>query len=312
MMLSPLRSSLAALCMLVALTGCRIPQSAPKSTLIEQPATQVAPFEKIKDTDTKALLALADAICPGAARVDPPESMGPPRVVCGVCPAGSDDEGSEGDVWLSAAFVGDLRGDRSRVALVDLDGCASHAANYGGSALVEQVDGRWGKVVYSIGQRVSGCDPVMYQGAGMFLCSIHDMHQGYATEAWWLLQITAQGSRELFGVSMGCNEGGCPQAREACWETTSATIADADGDGQDDLVWTGVVTMSSLKGGIGEDVLDECPEQAQVPYDVEKVEVARVMTRRGDKLVEVPAASIKDAKLRARIEALAQVPEPEL
>jgi hypothetical protein len=26
----------------------------------------------------------------------------------------------------------------------------------------------------------------------------------------------------------------------------------------------------------------------------------------------VPAASIKDAKLRARIEALAQVPEPEL
>jgi hypothetical protein len=267
------------------------------------------PFEVVSAKRSPEVLAkLAEAICPGKVIVGD-GSVGAAPARCPVCPEGSEEMGEDG-VAFHYALVGDLRGDGKKVALLDSAGCESMAAREGGSFVLEQDGEVWRKVAYNAVDRVEGCEPVMFRGAGMLLCEDGMMRQGYQLESWGLSQLVGNKLELLSGgVNAECNLGGCPRAREACWETASAKIADGDGDGQDDLVWTGKVTVSTLKGGISDTILEECPERDDVPYNVEVLEVAQVLIKQGDALVAAPAVSIKDAALRTRVEAFAKAPQ---
>ncbi len=287
----------------VSLLGCGGVKGG-EERLTERETKVVAPvgIEQLDASRGEELAAMGEAICPG--KVGRGEGG---EVRCEICPAGTETEG-EGEQSLAVGFVGDLRGDGTRVALVDGDGCASHAGGYGGTYLLEQDGAGWRRAAYLGAQRVLGCDPVRFRGSASLLCSQADMHMGLQYESVDILQVRGQDVELMSVMGFECNVGGCPTARESCWEGEETTIKDVDGDGQDDVVWVGRVTTSSLKGGIDESVLEECPDREAVPYDVEVVSLAVARTVVGGKMVDVPAASIKDAKLRALVEARAKVP----
>jgi hypothetical protein len=275
-------------------------------------AVKAAPFAR--HTDEAMLLELARALCPDSAAPATPDMAGA-VATCGVCPAqtvgaASDVEDIGGElIAFRAALVGDLRGDGTRMALLDSEGCETHATNYGGHFVLIQEGGQWRQVRYTTGERVDGCEPVRIGGQPWMACEYHNMHMGMTFEIWSIARLNADSTLErLDGPMASCNDGGCPMPSEACVRATSKKIVDVTGDGVEELVWEGTATLSQLKAGEDEAALEQCPEREQVAYDVEERAIAQVYTLRAGALERVAPAQIKDAALRAKVEAAATIP----
>lgn len=286
----------------VMCVGCATP--AGKGEVVERaPQAAATPFVVTRDGET--LWELAQAACPGEAqRVDG-------KVRCERCPVGSSEEGSEGGVELREALLGELWSDGRQAALVDTLGCEPHAANYGGHMELERVAGAWQLKRYEPVARVYGCEAVWFRGEPMALCNQQYGGQGLEIDMWELLsfkggQITARG-----GLDASCNEAMCPSAQDTCWRGEGAGLRDVDGDGLDELVWEGTATRSTLEAGVDPAVLEGCPDRDSVPYKREAKRVAQVMTIRDGQAVPLSPAEIKDAGLRARVEAGLELPASE-
>ena len=140
-------------------------------------------------------LSLARAAC-GGGQVNVDNKN---KILCSVCPSGSDFAGTGGmpgatTGWaLDGAIPGSFSAKGADEALLHAAGCESHAHNYGGNFLMRRNGDDWTTVRYASGGTATDkCQKVTLDtGRDALVCEVTDMHAGVASDAVQLLQFDA-------------------------------------------------------------------------------------------------------------------------
>ena len=140
-------------------------------------------------------LSLARAACgSGQVNVDAKN-----KILCSVCPSGSDFVGTGGmpggDAgWtLDSAIPGSFSAKGAEEALLHAAGCESHAHNYGGNFLMRRNGDDWTTVRYAGGGTANDkCQKLtLDSGRDALVCEVKDMHAGIVSDGVQLLQFDA-------------------------------------------------------------------------------------------------------------------------
>ena len=143
------------------------------------------------------LLPLLADVC----QIVPQATASPGRAVvagCACCaPFDSCKPGSAADAadWVYApklAVAGSFTRAGAEQLALPMEGCESHAQNYGGMVVLERRGQRYELVRYVSGLNAQRCWAVRRDdGRDLLLCSSADAHQGAATEALWQWDLAA-------------------------------------------------------------------------------------------------------------------------
>jgi hypothetical protein len=292
--------------------------------------TRAAPPEHnpSRDLDDAALLSLlAEQLCPGKGTQG--EDDDGSYVVCAGCPYVPDEgrffkvnavdgpyEVTRGEVasTLRLSFAAPGAGGVMR-AVVEL-----HSDLYEsvceGSYLFKQVDGRWTQVDMSKSVRIGDqCTVASFRGVPTLYCGDGGEEKEYPcadTGSVKRLQRFGDKIDDVFiSASYPCEDLSCAEEPYvSCYVPGRDATRDVDGDGAEELVWRGAVTVFKRKpepDGDEESEGDEALEGEARYEQVAAHEVAQVWTVVAGEGRQVPAASIKDPELRALAEAYERV-----
>lgn len=180
-----------------------------------------------------------------------------------------------------------------------------------GSYLFKQVDGRWTQVEMSKSVRIGDqCAVVPFRGEPTLYCG-----DGSAEDKDPCVDSGGSKRLQRFGdklddvimsASYPCEDLSCAEDPYVnCYVPGSDAMRDVDGDGAEELVWRGAVTVFERKPEPEGD--DEEMEGEERYEQAAAHEVAQVWTVVAGEGRQVPAASIRDPELRALVEAYERV-----
>jgi hypothetical protein len=218
------------------------PRPPPRSKLPLPPTPAGADKEKFS---------LAASVCAVAVKRD----KGNLLVGCRSCPPFEGDEGqpdgkiaSNPDTFfpLEAVVRGSFTRKGAQQAALVFEGCEPHAANYGGTLLVEKAPDGWNALHYASAFHPRDCKPYRREdGRDLLVCRYFDAHQTTASVTIWSFDFAAASADDAekgWEVILGTSDNsssvclGVPPWGVSAMTVSGYAIRDVNGDGKQDLV----------------------------------------------------------------------------
>jgi len=235
-----------------AVTVTAAPPAPPPAS--SPPAAKPAPppLPSLDTPELDAQLAFLVTVCRAAISRDP---RGRQRVGCAACLTSTDPAPElDGTIVLDAdrehfyALRTLVRGSFTRAGATQiaasLDGCESHAENYGGMLVAEAQGASWARVRYDSGMHPETCLPFRHaDGHDLLVCRWQDGHQSFVHDRLVVYDLepgTVPPDFEIVTMNddaLGmCFMGAPPGEEVRAGQVEGFTLRDEDGDGTPDLV----------------------------------------------------------------------------
>ena len=236
-----------------AVTVTAAPPAPPPAS--SPPAAKPAPppLPSLDTPELDAQLAFLVTVCRAAISRDP---RGRQRVGCAACLTSTDPAPElDGTIVLDAdrehfyALRTLVRGSFTRAGATQiaasLDGCESHAENYGGMLVAEAQGASWARVRYDSGMHPETCLPFRHAaGHDLLVCRWQDGHQSFLHDRIVSYDLAQTAQNDSFEEIMVMNDdafagcvGGVPPGEEVrAGKVEAFSVRDEDGDGKPELV----------------------------------------------------------------------------